>query len=98
MSWSILICLKHRKKNARNYIQKTTAGLRTEVLNPGTQIRSGSDNYLRVCWALYFRAGFLKLWYAYHQWYTRHCSVIHGLSKKESKDKELKIPSLNSVT
>jgi hypothetical protein len=47
---------------------------------------------------LQFRAGFLKLWYAYHQWYTRHCSVIHGHSKKESKDKKLKIPSLNSVT
>jgi hypothetical protein len=25
-------------------------------------------------------SGFFKLWYAYHQWYASHCSVLHGHS------------------
>jgi hypothetical protein len=28
-------------------------------------------------------AGFLKLWYAYRQWYASHCSVVHGHNKKK---------------
>jgi hypothetical protein len=41
----------------------------------------------------YTRSGFLKLWY------TSHCSAVHGHSiKKKSKEKNLKIPSINAVT
>lgn len=29
------------------------------------------------------RAGFLKLWYEYHQCYASQCSLVHGLSKKK---------------
>jgi hypothetical protein len=32
--------------------------------------------------------GFLKLWYAYNQWYASHCLVVHGHSEKKSKDKK----------
>jgi hypothetical protein len=35
-------------------------------------------------------ARFNKLWYAYHQWYASRCSVVHGLSKKKSDDKNKK--------
>jgi hypothetical protein len=34
--------------------------------------------------------GFLWLWYAYHQWYASHCSVVHWVSYKKSKDIKIK--------
>jgi hypothetical protein len=35
------------------------------------------------------RPAFLKLWYAYHQWYTIHCSFSGTrVSKEQSKDKK----------
>jgi hypothetical protein len=38
---------------------------------------------------LYYNAGFLKLCYAYHQWYASHWLVVHRHWKK-SKDKAIK--------
>jgi hypothetical protein len=34
--------------------------------------------------------GFLKLWYAYHQWYASHCSMVHGVSKNNQTVKKYK--------
>jgi hypothetical protein len=42
------------------------------------------------------RTRLLKLWYVHHQRYACHYSLVHGLSKAESKDK--KNPSINEVT
>jgi hypothetical protein len=42
--------------------------------------------------------GFLKLWYAYHQWYASNCSVVHGHSEKKSKDKKIRFSSTNAAT
>jgi hypothetical protein len=32
-----------------------------------------------------YELGLIKLWYAYHQWYSSQCLVVHRLSKKEIK-------------
>jgi hypothetical protein len=41
---------------------------------------------------------FLKMWYTYHQWYASHCSVVHGLNKKNRRIKKVKNSSTNTVT
>jgi hypothetical protein len=38
---------------------------------------------------LWPNAGFLKLWYAYHQWHASNSSMVHGISKNKSKDKRI---------
>jgi hypothetical protein len=32
------------------------------------------------------------------EWYTSPCSVVHGHSKKKSKDKKIKTYSINALT
>jgi hypothetical protein len=42
--------------------------------------------------------GFLEVWYAHHQWQASHCSVVHGISKKNQRIKNFCVPSVNAIT
>jgi hypothetical protein len=44
--------------------------------------------YIYIYIYIYIRQVFIKLWYAYYQWYASHCSVVHGLSKKNQRIKK----------
>jgi hypothetical protein len=64
-------------------------------------ITSRLEEYCTEEYCLFYsKPGFLKTWYAYHQRYACHCSMVpgHSSGKKKSKAKEIEFVSSNKCS